>query len=69
MLGEVSEVEDSAGRGMLSVIVVHRDGDTRPGPGFFRPAKKLGRDVTDKTACWVEGLRRVHDHWRGGGRP
>lgn len=69
MLGEVSEEEDAAGRGMLSVIVVHKDGDMQPGPGFFQLAKKLGRDVADKTTCWVQELRRVHDHWQGGGHP
>ena len=42
MLGEVSE-EDTAGRGVLSVIVVQKDGDMEPGPGFFQLAKRLGR--------------------------
>ena len=38
LLGEISEVEDAAGRGMLSVIVVHKAGDMQPGPGFFELA-------------------------------
>jgi len=63
MLGEISEEQNAAGRGMLSVIVVHKDGDMQPGPGFFQLAKKLGRDTSDKTTCWVEELRRVHGHW------
>ena len=66
MLGEISQEEDAAGRGMLSVIVVHKDGDMQPGPGFFQLAKKLGRDTSDKTTCWVEELRRVHGHWSKG---
>src|SRR5712691_5991374 len=45
MLGQVSEEEDEAGRGMLSVIVVHKEGDRMPGPGFFVLAKKLGRNT------------------------
>lgn len=45
MLGEISEAEDAAGRGMLSVIVVHKVGDMQPGPGFFQLAKKLKRDT------------------------
>ncbi|MGA8348140.1 MAG: hypothetical protein WB773_09970 [Isosphaeraceae bacterium] len=40
MLGEISQEEDAAGRGMLSVIVVHKVGDMQPGPGFFQLAKK-----------------------------
>jgi hypothetical protein len=35
MLGEISQEEDEAGHGMLSVIVVHKYGDMQPGPGFF----------------------------------
>ena len=48
---------------MLSVIVVHKVGDMQPGPGFFHPAKRLGRDTSDKTTCWVEELDRVHGYW------
>jgi len=62
MPGEISEEEDAAGRGMLSVIVVHKVGDMQPGPGFFQLAKKLGRNTSDKTTCWVEELRWVHRH-------
>jgi hypothetical protein len=65
MLGELSEEENSAGRGMLSVVVVHKDGDMQPGQGFYQLAKKLGRDTSDKTTCWVEELRRVHGACRG----
>jgi len=35
------------GRGMLSVIVVHKEGDMQPGPGFFELAGELGRDTSD----------------------
>jgi hypothetical protein len=35
MLGAVSRNEHKAGRGMLSVLVVHKGGDIMPGPGFF----------------------------------
>jgi len=66
MLGEVSEEEDAAGRGMLSVIVVHKVGDMQPGPGFFQLAKKLGRDTSDILTCWVEELKRVHRCWSNG---
>ena len=65
MLGEVSSEEDTAGRGMLSVIVVHKDGDMQPGPGFFELAKELGRDTSDILKCWVEELKKVHRVWSG----
>jgi hypothetical protein len=65
MLGEISSEEDAAGRGMLSVIVVHKDGDMQPGPGFFGMAKELGRDTSDILKCWIEELKRVHRVWSG----
>lgn len=60
MLGEVSEEEDVVGRGMLSVIVVHKEGDKMPGPGFFLLAKKLGRDTSNRVRCWSGELTRVY---------
>jgi hypothetical protein len=62
-LGEISEAEDAAGRGMLTVIVVHKYGDMQPGPGFFDLAKRLGRDTNDIVKCWVEELKTVHAYW------
>jgi hypothetical protein len=64
MLGEISEEEDALGRGMLSVVVVHKDGDMRPGPGFFQLAKKLGRDTSDIDRCWVDEFTRVIEVWK-----
>ena len=63
LLGEVSEEEDVAGRGMISVIVVHKTGDMQPGPGFFELASRLGRDTSDILECWIKELKRVHAHW------
>jgi molybdopterin synthase catalytic subunit len=63
LLDEISEEEDASGRGMLSVIVVHKVGDMHPGPGFFELAKQLGRDTSDILACWVSELRKVHACW------
>ena len=65
MLGEISTDEDVAGRGMLSVVVVHKVGDMQPGPGFFELAEQLGRDTSDILKCWVEELRKVHGYWSG----
>lgn len=65
LLGEISSEESAAGRGMLSVIVVHKAGDMQPGPGFFDLAKKLGRDTSDILKCWVAELKKVHSVWSG----
>ncbi len=66
MLGEISAQEDSVGRGMLTVIVVHKHGDMQPGPGFFDLARDLGRDTSDIMRCWVEELKTVHHYWSAG---
>lgn len=63
MLGEISLVEDKAGRGMLSALVVHKTGDQEPGQGFFHYAEVLGRDISNKLACWVKEMNIVHDYW------
>ncbi|MBL7131901.1 MAG: hypothetical protein ISS45_10975 [Candidatus Omnitrophica bacterium] len=63
MLGEISGEEDAVGRGMLSVVVVHKHGDMQPGPGFFDYAEELGRDTSDILKCWVEELKKVHAYW------
>jgi len=63
MLGEISREEDAAGRGMLTVIVVHKSGDMQPGPGFFELAEELGRETSAILKCWVDELKRVYAYW------
>ena len=62
-LGEISSEEDDAGRGLLTVLVVHKTGDMKPGPGFFELAQVRGRDVRDPEQCWVEELKKVYRTW------
>lgn len=64
MLGEISTEEDSSGRGMLTVLVVHKGDDLMPGGGFFELARQLKRDVDDHESFWVEEFKRVTTHWR-----
>jgi hypothetical protein len=63
LLGQVARDEDSAGRGMLSVFVVHGSGDRQPGPGFFDLAKQLGRNTSNVTKCWLSERDKVHAYW------
>jgi hypothetical protein len=60
LLGRISVDEDAAGRGMLSVVVVHKRGDMEPGPGFFVLGEHLGYDTRDLLRFWIEQLKRVH---------
>lgn len=63
ILGDLSEEEDTYGRGMISVVVVHKEGDKRPGKGFFDLAKELGYDVSDRESLWIQQFMKVHDYW------
>jgi len=68
LLGEISTEEDKAGRGMLSVIVVHKHGDCKPGRGFFDLARELGRDASDEDKLFSEELKHVFATWKSGSR-
>ena len=39
--------------------VVHKEGDQRPGGGFFDLAEKLGRDISDRDLFWIEEFGHV----------
>ena len=60
MLGEISTAEHEAGRGMLTVVVVHKHRDQIPGPGFFEPARTLGHETRDREAFWIGELNKVY---------
>ncbi len=64
MLGVVSTAEHKAGRGMLSVLVVHKTGDKKPGPGFFELARQLGYAINDEDAFWISEFSKVCAAWR-----
>ena len=63
MLGEISTDEVNAGRGMLTVVVVHKGGDYRPGPGFFELARSLGYETSDREGFWIQEFAKVHGVW------
>lgn len=63
-LGEIAEEEEMAGRGMLTVVVVHKNGDLMPGPGFFEMAKELGHDTRDREKFWIAEWQHVQDKWK-----
>jgi hypothetical protein len=64
LLGDISTEEDSAGRGMLTVLVVHKSGDLKPGPGFFDLARKLRRNTVDEVECWIKEFKFVVKAWK-----
>jgi hypothetical protein len=66
LLGEISAAEDMAGRGMLSVVVVHQGEDCLPGHGFFTLAQGFGRDTSNKEKLWAAEFARVREVWKTG---
>ena len=64
LLEDISVEEDALGRGMLTVLVVHKSGDMKPGPGFFDLAARLGRDTSDKDKCWLSEFNFVVETWK-----
>ncbi len=57
MLGEISTAEVEAGRGMLSVLVVHLRGDRRPGGGFYASTTwRRGSVEMSRTRRWRGSL-------------
>jgi|ERR1700733_3857931 hypothetical protein len=66
LLGDVSRAENTAGRGMLSVVVVHKDGPNRgrPGNGFFTLAQELGHDTHDREKFWISEFEKVRKFWK-----
>ena len=62
-LGEIASEEDEQGRGLLTVVVVHKSGDMQPGPGFFELAQSRGRDVSNIVECWIGELKKVFAYW------
>lgn len=65
LLGEISTEESKEGRGMLSALVVHKQGDMQPGPGFFELAQRLGHDTADIVKFWIEEVKFVFRAWSG----
>lgn len=68
LLEAISIEEDEAGRGMMSVLVVHKH-DGQPGDGFFALARTLGRTVNTERArlkLVAEETRSVFDACRKG---
>ena len=63
MLGEILSEEDDEGRGLLTVVVVHKSGDMKPGSGFFMLARSRGRETADWQRFWLEELERVFEAW------
>lgn len=64
LLGQISVEEHQAGRGMLSVLVVHKSGDLRPGSGFFELAHLLGHKSRDREKVWSDEFKRVKAAWK-----
>lgn len=64
MLGQISAAEYDSGRGMLTVLVIHKGGDMMPGRGFFELAEELGEVFDDDDELWITQFKKVIDAWK-----
>ena len=63
ILDEISRLEHSANRPLLSAVVIRKE-ENSPGQGFFGLARDLGlHHGDDDLAFGVQELQRVHDCW------
>src|SRR4051812_35204452 len=62
LLREISETEESRGRGLLTAVVVRKDTGL-PGKGFFELARRHGRNATEQMQCWTEETAVVFAAW------
>jgi hypothetical protein len=69
LLFQIATNEMCLGRGMLSVLVVHKTGDLRPGRGFYKCAESLGLDASNDERLWVSQLQQVYASWSTGPNP
>lgn len=63
LLGQVAIEDDEKGKGLTTVVVVHKSGDGMPGDGFFEMAEGQERDISDRVECWMAELKSVHHYW------
>ena len=64
MLGEISIAEDNAGRGLLTALVIQKEGNKMPGQGFFDLAKERGKVFSDKDDFWIKELNSLYSKWK-----
>jgi hypothetical protein len=63
LLGELSEEDAKAGKGITSALVVAA-AEGMPGGGFFELAKKLKRKKADPVEMWIGELNLVYAAWK-----
>lgn len=63
-LDEINIYEQRAGRPLLTAVVIHKDGDSMLGVGFFTIAWELGQYLNgDPHQFWNQELEWVWDYW------
>jgi hypothetical protein len=67
LLAAISTEEAKAGRGIMTALVVRKNGDQRPGGGFFELAERLGYDVSDRKNFWIDQVNKVFASWQKDG--
>lgn len=64
LLDEISAEEEQQGRGLLSVLVVHKSNDAQFGLDIYEPVQPFERPTPDLISFWVHEFNRVFDYWQ-----
>ena len=61
---EISAEEEQRGRGLLSVLVVHKPNQMQLGEALYEPVQQFERPMPDLISFWVHEFNRVFDYWQ-----
>lgn len=64
LLNEISAEEEQQGRGLLSVLVVHKPNQMQLGEALYEPVQQFERPMPDLISFWVHEFNRVFDYWQ-----
>ena len=59
-LDEISCEDDKEGKGLSAALVVHKNGDKRPGKGFYKMAEKIRGPLKDKKEFWIKETKHIY---------
>jgi hypothetical protein len=48
----------------MTVLVVHKDDDMMPGPGWFKLAHERWRKDSEKLRVWTDEVKMVYAAWK-----
>lgn len=63
-LEEIVVDENRNGRPLITVLVVHMNGDRMPGNRFYEIAEQLEFEVLNREEFWIQEFQRTLQYWQ-----